>query len=174
VITSSPIYYRSESKSYHNFLNISSKCGNNAFGRDSMKVKDIMTASVVQIGQNEPVAVAARTLAHYNIGALPVCDEKGRLCGIVTDRDIVTRCLAADMEPSKTQVKQVMTAAVKTIDTEADAAEAARVMGSNQIRRLPVIEDDKICGILSLGDLSQNDKAANALSRISRNCSDRN
>ena len=91
-----------------------------------MKVKDIMTASVVQIGKNEPVAVAARTLAHYNIGALPVCDEKGRLCGIVTDRDIVTRCLAADMEPSKTQVKQVMTAAVKTIDTEADAAEAAR------------------------------------------------
>jgi CBS domain-containing protein len=144
------------------------------FRRDRMKVKDIMTRSVVKIGQEEPVAVAARTLTHYNIGALPVCDEKGRLCGIVTDRDIVTRCLASGMEPSRTQVKQVMTGAVKTIDTDADAAEAARIMGSNQIRRLPVTEEGKICGILSLGDLSQNEKAGNALNRISQNRSDRN
>ena len=139
-----------------------------------MKVKDIMTQSVVRIGQEEPVAVAARALTHYNIGALPVCDEKGRLCGIVTDRDIVTRCLAAGMEPSQTRVKQVMTGSVKTIDLETDAAEAARVMGSNQIRRLPVTEKGKICGILSLGDLSRNEKAGNALTRISKNRSDRN
>lgn len=139
-----------------------------------MKVKDMMTQSVVRIGQEEPVAVAARTLTHYNIGALPVCDDKGRLCGIVTDRDIVTRCLAAGMEPSQTQVKQVMTGSVKTIDTEADAAEAARVMGTNQIRRLPVTREGKICGMLSLGDLSRNAEAGNALSRISKNRSDRN
>lgn len=139
-----------------------------------MKVKDIMTQSVVKIGQDEPVAVAARTLTHYNIGVLPVCNEKGSLCGIVTDRDIVTRCLAAGMEPTETQVKQVMTHSVKTIDTDADVAEAARIMGSNQIRRLPVTEGGKICGIVSLGDLSQNEKAGNALSRISQNRSDRN
>lgn len=138
-----------------------------------MKVKDIMSRSVIKIGQEEPVDVAARTLAHYNIGALPVCDGKGRLCGIVTDRDIVTRCLAAGMEPAQTQVRQVMTGSVKTIDTDADAAEAARVMGSCQIRRLPVTQEGKICGMLSLGDLSQNEKAGNALSRISRNQSDR-
>ena len=139
-----------------------------------MKVKDIMTQSVIHIGQEEPVAVAARTLTHYNIGALPVCDEKGRLCGIVTDRDIVTRCLAAGMEPFRTQVKQVMTGTVKTIDTDADTAEAARIMGNNQIRRLPVTEGGKICGIVSLGDLSQNEKAGNTLTRICQNRSDRN
>ncbi len=139
-----------------------------------MKVKDMMTQSVVKIGQEEPVAVAARALAHYNIGALPVCDEKGRLCGIVTDRDIVTRCLAAGQDVSKTTVGQVMTGNVKTIDNEAGAEEAANIMGTNQIRRLPVIEGGKICGMLSLGDLSQNEKAGNALNRISKNLSDRN
>ena len=139
-----------------------------------MKVTDIMTQSVVKIDAEEPVDVAARTLAHYNIGALPVCDRKGRLCGIVTDRDIVTRCLAAGMEPVKTKVGQVMTGSVKTIDTNADAAEAARIMGSCQIRRLPVTEDGKICGILSLGDLSENQAAGSALNRISKNRSDRN
>lgn len=139
-----------------------------------MKVKDIMTQSVIKIGREEPVDVAARTLTHYNVGALPVCDEEGRLCGIVTDRDIVTRCLAAGMEPGQTRVHQVMTGSVKTIDTDADAAEAARVMGSCQIRRLPVTQEGKICGMVSLGDLSKNEKAGNALSRISQNRSDRN
>lgn len=139
-----------------------------------MKVKDIMTQSVIKIGREEPVDVAARTLTHYNVGALPVCDEEGRLCGIVTDRDIVTRCLAAGMEPGQTRVHQVMTGSVKTIDTDADAAEAARVMGSCQIRRLPVTQEGEICGMVSLGDLSKNEKAGNALSRISQNRSDRN
>ena len=139
-----------------------------------MKLREIMTETVVRIRPEESVSVAARTLTNYNIGALPVCGSDGRLCGVVTDRDIVTRCLAAGMEPVQTQVKQVMTGTVKTIDTDADTAEAARIMGSNQIRRLPVTEGGKICGMLSLGDLSQNEKAGNALTRISQNRSDRN
>lgn len=139
-----------------------------------MKVKEVMTPKVIRISPEETAAVAARTLTHYNIGVLPVCGADGNVCGMLTDRDIVTRCLAAGMEPVQTQVKQVMTGTVKTIDTDADTAEAARIMGSNQIRRLPVTEGGKICGMLSLGDLSQNEKAGNALTRISQNRSDRN
>ena len=139
-----------------------------------MKIGELMTAPAIHIEPEESVEVAARTLERYNIGALPVCKEDGSVCGMVTDRDLVTRCLAAGMEPVQTQVKQVMTGTVKTIDTDADTAEAARIMGSNQIRRLPVTEGGKICGMLSLGDLSQNEKAGNALTRISQNRSDRN
>ena len=60
-----------------------------------MKLRDIMTDVVVKIHPEESVAVAARTLTHYNIGVLPVCGYDGGLCGLVTDRDLVTRCLAA-------------------------------------------------------------------------------
>ena len=133
-----------------------------------MKVKDMMTSSVIKVGAEEPVEVAARTMTHYNIGALPVCDASGRLCGIVTDRDIVTRCLAAGREAKATKVRQVMTAKVQTIASGASEQEAATLMGRNQIRRLPVTENGNLCGMLSLGDLSQNAEAGNTLNRISR------
>lgn len=136
-----------------------------------MKVKDMMSGSVIKIGAEEPVEVAARTLAHYNIGALPVCDTSGKLCGIVTDRDIVTRCLASGHNAADTTVGQVMTNAVRTIDTEADAREAAKVMAKQQIRRLPVTKNGQICGMLSLGDLSRNMNAESTLRRISENIS---
>ena len=138
-----------------------------------MKVKDMMTSSVIKVGAEEPVEVAARTMTHYNIGALPVCDASGRLCGIVTDRDIVTRCLAAGREAKATKVRQVMTAKVQTIASGASEQEAASLMGQNQIRRLPVTENGNLCGMLSLGDLSQNAEAGNTLNRISQNLSDR-
>ena len=60
-----------------------------------MKVRELMTPRVIRIAPEENAAVAARTLTHYNVGALPVCTPDGRLCGMLTDRDIVTRCLAS-------------------------------------------------------------------------------
>ena len=69
-----------------------------------MKVKDLMTDQVIRIRPEESVCVAARTLTHYNIGVLPVCDEAGNLCGILTDRDIVTRCLAGERKPDRKSV----------------------------------------------------------------------
>ena len=61
-----------------------------------MHVKQIMSSPVIRIMEDEPVSVAARTLTRYNIGALPVCGADGKLSGVITDRDIVTRCLAAE------------------------------------------------------------------------------
>jgi len=84
-----------------------------------MEVKDIMSHPVVAIHPGESVEVAARTMAHYNVGALPVC-KNGKLCGLVTDRDIVTRCLAANRKPHTTQVGQVMTENVKLRSREVE------------------------------------------------------
>lgn len=140
-----------------------------------MKLREIMTKTVVRINPEESVAVAARTLARYNIGALPVCDGDGRICGVVTDRDLVTRCIAAGRQPSMTPVREVMTTNVISVRPDMDAGLAAQMMGRQQIRRLPVVENGKLCGMVSLGDLAAYDEisydAADALTEISNNIS---
>ena len=142
-----------------------------------MKIRDVMTESVIRVGPEENVAVAARTLTHYNIGSLPVCRADGHLCGMVTDRDIVTRCLASGKSAMETSVKDVMSRNLTWATPEMDVDEAAKLMGTRQIRRLPVLEDGKLCGMVSLGDLAKDGEtvgnAADALSRISTNISSR-
>ena len=142
-----------------------------------MKVKEIMTRNVIGVGPEETVEVAARTLQRYNVGALPVCTSNGKLCGVVTDRDLVIRCLAAGMEPSSTQVRQVMTGQVTSVDGNMDVSVAAHLMGRQQIRRLPVTENGRICGMVSLGDMAVREDtamdAADALGDIARNLSGR-
>ena len=142
-----------------------------------MKIRDVMTDSVIPIAPEENVAVAARTLTHYNIGALPVCGANGQLCGLVTDRDIVTRCLASGKSPRLTTVRDVMSGNLAWATPEMDVSEGARLMGVRQIRRLPVLENGKLCGMVSLGDLAKEgetaENAADALTRISSNVSNR-
>ena len=98
-----------------------------------MEIKDIMTRNVVSIDPAESVEGAARTMSRYNIGALPVC-KGGKLCGILTDRDIVTRCLAANRQPSNTQVRQVMTEQVTAVSPDMEVGVAAHLMGRLQVR----------------------------------------
>ena len=119
-----------------------------------MKVRDLMSGPVIRIHDKENVSVAARTLTHYNIGALPVCTIDGKLCGVVTDRDIVTRCMAAGKNPENTTVREIMTGQVLSVAPEMDTGVAAHLMGRRQVRRLPVVEGGKLCGMLSLGDLA--------------------
>lgn len=142
-----------------------------------MKLREVMTSPVIRINPEESVAVAARTLTHYNIGALPVCGNDGRMCGLVTDRDIVTRCLASGRSPSTTSVREVMTSKVISAKPDMDAIMAASLMGREQIRRLPVLENGKLCGMVSLGDLALKEEssmdAGDALSEISSHLSSR-
>ena len=119
-----------------------------------MKLREVMTNPVIRIHPDETVAVAARTLAHYNIGILPVCGGDGRLCGLVTDRDLVTRCLAAGRSPANTPVRDVMTTQVVSVRPDLDTSLAAGLMAREQIRRLPVVENGRLCGMVSLGDLA--------------------
>lgn len=142
-----------------------------------MKVREVMTSPVIQIGAEESVAVAARTLTHYNIGMLPVCGSDGKLCGVVTDRDIVTRCLAANRSVQSTSVREIMTGQVHAVKPDMDVGAAAHLMGRQQVRRLPVVESDRLCGMLSLGDLAAGEEtaydASDALSEITSNISSR-
>lgn len=138
-----------------------------------MNLQQIMTSPAICVEPEESVAVAARTLEHYNIGALPVCRADGRVCGVVTDRDMVIRCLAAGKDPAKTPVRDVMTNKVISAKPDMDTAVAAHLMGSKKIRRLPVVEDGKLQGMVSLGDISCIEQnaydAGDALGEISSN-----
>ena len=140
-----------------------------------MKIREIMSRTVVRIHPEESVTVAARALEHYNIGALPICGSDGRLRGMVTDRDLVTRCLASGKNPDNTPVKDVMTKRLYVARPDMDVDAVAMIMGREQIRRLPVMESGKLLGMVSLGDLAQTEqtvtKAGDALADISNNLS---
>ena len=142
-----------------------------------MKIREVMTNPVIRINPEESVAVAARTLEHYNIGILPVCGYDGNVCGLVTDRDLVTRCLASGRSPMTTPVREVMTSQVIAAKPDMDAAAAAQLMGQRQIRRLPVMENGRLCGMVTIGDLARREESApdatDALADITSNVSER-
>lgn len=140
-----------------------------------MKVRSLMTKPAIHISPMESVEVAARTLTHYNIGILPVCDNHGALCGLLTDRDLVTRCLALGKTPAQTTVREVMTGRVISVSPDMESGVAAHLMGRQQVRRLPVVENGKLCGMVTLGDLAKREEsimdAADALGDIASNIS---
>ena len=116
-------------------------------------------------------------LARYNVGALPVCDEDGRLQGMITDRDIVLRCVAAERDPERVPVCHVMTRRVVSVQADVDVREAAEKMAREQIRRLPVEDRGRVCGMVTLGDIvnapQYTMEAAQALSQICTGLSNR-
>ena len=138
-----------------------------------MFVRDLMNSAVVSITPEESAALAARLLSRHDLGSLPVCGQNGRLVGIVTDRDIITRCVAAGEDPSRVPVQDIMSRAPVTIAPGDDIHAAARQMAARQVRRLPVVEGGKVVGMVSLGDLARNHRcdteAAETLSDISAN-----
>ena len=136
-----------------------------------MKIRDVMTSAVVKVSPEESAAVAARALARHNVGILPVCDHRGKICGLLTDRDLVTRCMASGRSAADTKVRDVMTMQVTTAGPDMEVGVAAHLMGRLQVRRLPVVENGRLCGMVSLGDLACREEsamdAADALSDIS-------
>ena len=138
-----------------------------------MEISEIMTGQVISVSEDEPVTAAARLMKRFNIGAVPVRDEKGRLRGIVTDRDIVLRCVASDETADDTRVRDIMTRNLETASPHDDAGKAAERMAERQVRRLPVTEDGVLIGIVALGDMARcrscDMEAGQALSGISEN-----
>ncbi len=138
-----------------------------------MNVKDCMNSHVIAVSPEESVAVAARLMTRHNVGALPVRARDGSLCGIVTDRDLILRCVALDRSPQETAVSRVMTARVTSVSPQTSLTQAADLMGREQIRRLPVVDGRKLVGMVSLGDVSRREdysmEAAEALSEITAN-----
>ncbi|GAB6158752.1 CBS domain-containing protein [Desulfotomaculum varum] len=134
------------------------------------QLKEIMTPQVATVSPQQTVQEAAQLMSQYNVGSVPVV-ENGRCVGIVTDRDIALRAVSQGHNPSTTKVQTVMTTGVVTGTPQMDVHEAANIMAQRQIRRLPVVENGRLAGIVSLGDLAtQNiyqNEAGQALSDIS-------
>ncbi len=109
--------------------------------------KDIMPPGVS--GYIAGNAGAAQLMRELEVGALPVSDQNERLCGIVTDRDIVVKCVAMGHDPADTRCPELCEGTPRWIDANADVSEALHEMESHQIKRLPVIENKKLVGMIS-------------------------
>ncbi|WDV44845.1 CBS domain-containing protein [Clostridiaceae bacterium M8S5] len=136
-----------------------------------MKIlRDIMTSEVSSLNSDASIREAAEKMKNLNVGSIPVCDNSNRPIGIVTDRDIVLGSVSKGQD-SLEPVESVMTRNVITASPDTDVHEAARIMAKHQIRRLPVVDSDKLVGIVSIGDLAIRDiyenEAGSALSSIS-------
>lgn len=137
-----------------------------------MKARDIMTKDIAYINPNATVTEAAQLMQKHNIGAVPVCDNNG-LVGMVTDRDIVVRNVAHQKSAQDTKVKDVMTSQVVSVAPDTDESEITKLMSQEQIRRLPVVENNRLVGMVSLGDIATvqdfgSVEAAEALGDISK------
>lgn len=119
-----------------------------------MKISEILTPDPECVTPRTTLAQVAQKMKTLDVGMLPVCEDD-RLIGTITDRDITVRAVAASYHPSTTTVREAMTREMVYCFDDEDIAEAALLMESRQVRRLPVINRDKrLVGIISLGDLA--------------------
>ncbi|MEV4619079.1 CBS domain-containing protein [Asanoa sp. NPDC049573] len=117
--------------------------------------REIMTADATCVGEDESVAVAARKMAELNVGSLPICGTDNRLKGMLTDRDIVVKVLAAGRNPEQVRAGELGQGKPITIGADDDAEEILRTMGSHQVRRLPVIDGHDLVGIVAVADVAR-------------------
>ena len=137
-------------------------------------LRDVMTTQLFTCTPQDPVSKAAQIMRDHNVGAVPIAEQQGgnlHLLGMITDRDICIRCVALN-KPSSTACSDVMSDRKLVVGTPAMTVdEAAELMAREKIRRLPVVDNQKLVGIVSLGDLAVRDpfvdEAGEALSDIS-------
>jgi CBS domain-containing protein len=138
-------------------------------GGMSMNVADVMTTNVDSCSPESTCKEVAMKMKELDVGAVPICDNE-KLVGIVTDRDIVIKGFVNDLSSDST-ISEFVTNNVVKGSKEMSVEEAVRLMSQHQIRRLPIVEDDKLVGIVSLGDLAVNNQstyeAGQALKKIS-------
>ena len=117
--------------------------------------RDIMHAGATCIGEQETLTAAAQHMRDLGVGALPICGDDDRLHGMVTDRDIVVKCLAAGLDPATTTAGQLAQGNTYHVDADADIQDMLNVMEEHQVRRLPVIDDHRLVGIVSEADIAR-------------------
>ena len=129
-------------------------------------VRDIMTTAVIGLGENASLVEAARHMRLNDIGDVLLLDGDS-VRGIVTDRDIVVRALAADKDPSTTTIGEIASPDPVTIGPDEPASHAVQLMRDRALRRLPVCEDGHVVGVISLGNLAAERDPESALADIS-------
>lgn len=121
-----------------------------------MRVKECMCNNVIYTNPGDTLENVAKLMNDNHIGCIPVCEEQGKVVGFVTDRDIILRSVACGKNCANTKVSDIMTTQVIKTTPDTDLDEVTKTMSENQIRRLPVIQDGKVVGILTLGDIARN------------------
>lgn len=125
-----------------------------------MKVKDCMCNSVVWLTPDSTVSQCARLMDEQHIGSVPVCDQNQNVVGFVTDRDILLRAIACNKDINNTKLSEIMSTDVCCCNPNTDVEKATELMSENQVRRIPVIDKNKIVGILTLTDLCKSEQVS--------------
>lgn len=115
-----------------------------------MLVKDLMTSSVSALQPDAPISAAVKIMRSENVGVVPVCDIQNHVLGIITDRDIIMRMPSAD-----SKAESVMSRDIICADAKDDVHDAALLMSKHAVHRLPILENEKLVGMLSLKDLAK-------------------
>jgi CBS domain-containing protein len=140
-----------------------------------MNIRDVMTQNPHSVSPDDSIQNAARIMRDHDTGVVPVV-ENGRPVGLVTDRDIVVRAVAEDGQLSR-PVRDIVTGSVITASPEMSTREAADLMSEHQVRRLPVVENERLVGIVSIGDLAvkegKDKRVGDALQDISQGVKER-
>lgn len=123
-----------------------------------MKVKDCMCGEVCCVKPNTKVNEIAKLMEKNHIGCVPVCNEDNCIVGVITDRDIILRSIACDKDVKNTMASDIMTCNVCTCNENDNISDAERKMAEHQIRRIPVVDNNKVIGILTMGDLAHYDQ----------------
>lgn len=136
-----------------------------------MNIKDIMTKSPVCVKSNDTVEKAATLMKEHDVGSIPVC-EGSNVVGMVTDRDITLKSVAGGKDTKNQKISEVMSTKVIIGNPNMSLDEASKLMSQNQIRRLPIVDNNNLVGVVALGDLATESKsdqmAGSALSGISQ------
>jgi CBS domain-containing protein len=131
-----------------------------------MKIREVMTPAPVTVNSDEPVTTVAQLMKEYGIGAVPVLTDR-KVTGILTDRDIAVRVLAAGRDPADTLARDAASTDPATLDVDDDAGEAVRGMRERAVRRLPVTDGGEPVGMVSIGDLALTQDEQSALADVS-------
>ena len=141
-----------------------------------MRVADVMTRDVVTACTDATIRDIADLMAKNNVGTVVITDRDGKLEGIVTDRQVVTKCIAEGCDPSTSRIEEIMTRempgpmGIVKASPDMDILDAARLLGQHHIRRMPVVEDSRVVGIVSEADLADEimDAVAGILEEVSK------
>lgn len=117
--------------------------------------RDIMTIKPRTVTPSTGLPETARLMRDLDVGMLPICDDSGTLLGVVTDRDLVIRCIAEDLDPRATTVEALATGAPVTVTADAPVDDVLNTMADHQLRRLLVVENGALVGIISEADIAR-------------------
>jgi CBS domain-containing protein len=117
--------------------------------------RDIMHTGATCVGEHETLTAAAQHMRESGVGALPICGDDDRLHGMITDRDIVIKCIAAGHDPNTATAGELAQGSAYHVDAGASIEEMLNVMEEHQVRRLPVIDDHRLVGIVSEADIAR-------------------